>query len=85
MNCSLAEALWSAFEQCREYSNAQYREKRLLEEENERFYQGEFFQKLFPPTQNILRHIREAGFLRPPQVEFNRSGGRANCTPRLLL
>ncbi|MGI9951922.1 TnsA endonuclease N-terminal domain-containing protein [Moorellaceae bacterium AZ2] len=41
----------------------------MRQEENERFYGDDFFKKVFPETQNILRHIREVGFLRPPQVD----------------
>lgn len=66
---SFPEQLWHTFEQCRGYINGEFAGKRLRQEENERFYEGDFFKKVFPETQNILRHIREVGFLRPPQVD----------------
>ncbi len=66
---SFLDQLWQTFEQCRGYSSAEFAGKRLRQEENERFYEGDFFKKVFPETRNILRHVREVGFLRPPQVD----------------
>jgi type III restriction enzyme len=67
---SFLDKLWQDFERCRGYTNDEFAGKRLRQEENERFYyEGDFFKKVSPETRNILRHIREVGFLRPPQVD----------------
>ncbi len=66
---SFLDQLWQTFERCRGYTCAEFVRKRLRQEENERFYEGDFFKKVSPETQNILPHIREVGFLRPPQVD----------------
>ena len=66
---SLIQRVWRAFEEERGYSNVDFEGKRLKQEENEKLYQSSFYQKVFSETQNILRHIRGVGFLRPPQVD----------------
>lgn len=65
----LVDLIWSSFESCRGYATAEFARNRLQPKENELFYQGNLFGSVSPVTQHILRHIREVGFLRPPQVD----------------